>query len=77
MLTRFLRALVLTTGVYSLLLWLYVVGRLVFAGVDITYPFLDSVPGISIALVGVVSFVVSFLCALLYLTIWGWRGRTA
>jgi hypothetical protein len=74
--SRFPRALVLTTAVYSMLLWLYVVGRLVFSGVDVTYPFLDSVPGISIAAVGIAAFVVSFACTLVYLTLWGRFGMT-
>ncbi len=71
LLSRFIRALVLTIGLFSLLLWLYVAGRLIFAGVDVHYPFIDSVPGISIAMVGVGSFILSFVCILAYLTLWG------
>ena len=70
--SRFLRALVLTTGMFSLFLWMYVAGRLIFAGVDVNYPFLDRVPGISIAVVGAGSFMLSFVCILTYLTLW-WK----
>ena len=72
---QFLRALTLTIAIFSSLLWLYVAGSAIFAGVDVHYPFLDSVPGISISAVGVASFVLAFAATLIYLTFWGWKGK--
>ena len=69
--SRFFRALVLTTGVFSFLLWLYIVLRVLISGVDVHWPFVDSVPGLSISAMGAFSFGLSFLCMFLYLWLWG------
>jgi hypothetical protein len=70
---RFLRALVFTTWVYSTLLWLYIVVRVVVSGVDVHWPFFDSIPGISISLVGALAFCLSFVAIFVYLWIWGFK----
>ena len=73
--SRFLRALILTAWVSSFLLWLYIVLRVVVNGVDVHYPFLDSVRSISISAMGVFSFFVFFVSMFLYLWLWGpFRG---
>jgi hypothetical protein len=73
--SRFLRALVLTTWVFSSLLWLYIVVRVVINGVDPPAPFLGSVPSLSFSALGAFAFGLSFLSMFLYLWLWGrFRG---
>ena len=72
---RFLRALVLTAWVASFLMWLYIVLRVVFNGVDVHWPFVDSVPSVSISAVGAFSFSVFVVSMFLYLWLWGWFDR--
>ncbi len=69
--SRFLRALVLTTGVFSFLLWLYIVLRVVFNGANLFAPFIYSIPSIRIWVLGAVSFALCFLCTFVYLWLWG------
>ncbi len=69
--SRFFRALVLTGWVTGFLLWFYIVLRVVFNGVDVHWPFVDSVPSISISAVGAFSFGVFALSMFLYLWLWG------
>lgn len=69
--SRFLRALVLTTGVFSFLLWLYIVMRIVFTPVDMGAPFIRGVVLIPIWVLGALAFAVSFLSTFLYLWLWG------
>ncbi len=71
MASRFLRALFFCTWLYSLMLWLYIVARVVISGVDVHYPFVDSIPSISISEMGVASFLLSFVCLVIYMTFWG------
>ena len=71
----FLRALVLTTGVFSFLLWLYIILRIVFNHVNVMSAFIDRIP-ISFWVLGAFSFVVSFLCMLVYVWFWGRSVRT-
>ncbi len=73
--SRFLRSLVLTTFLFSFLLWLYVVLRIVVNGVDVHWPFVDSVPSISVSAVGAFSFGLSFLTLFVYLWLWGRSPR--
>jgi hypothetical protein len=68
---QFFRSFVLTTGIFSLLLWLYIVVRIVVSGVDVHWPFVDSVPAISISAMGAFAFGLSFLCTFVYLALWG------
>ncbi len=67
----FFRALIGTTWLFSSLLWLYIMLRIVFDGVDVHYPFIDRFPSISITMVGVGTFGLAFICMLTYLTLWG------
>jgi hypothetical protein len=71
MVSRFFRALVLTTWLYSLLLWLYIVARIVVNKVEMSDLFIDYVPHFTFLNVGVLSFVLSFVCMLTYLSLWG------
>jgi hypothetical protein len=71
MTSRILRALVFSTWLYSLMLWLYIVARVVISGVDVHYPFLDSIPSISISALGAASFLASFISMAIYFTFWG------
>ncbi len=65
------RALVATTWLFSMLLWLFVVARIVVDGVNVYWPFIDRFPLISISEVGVAAFILSFVCMFTYLTLWG------
>ncbi len=69
--SRFLHALVVTAWVASLLVWLYIVLRVVFNGVDVHWPFVDSIPSISISAVGALSFSVFVASTFVYLWLWG------
>ncbi len=69
--SRFLRSLVLTVWVFSLLLWLYIVVRIIVNGVDVHSPFVDSIPGMSFSATAAFSFVLSFLSMFTYLWLWG------
>ena len=67
MASRLFQALALTTWLYSLLLWLYVVARVAVSGVDVRWPFIDRIPYISITEVGAASYSLSFMSLLVYL----------
>ncbi len=67
-----LRALVLTTWLYSLLVWIYIVLRIVLNGVDVYEPFIDRYPYISILELAFLAFGVSFLSMFIYLLV-RWR----
>ncbi len=69
--SRFLRALVLTAWVGSLLVWLYVVARVVVNVVDVHWPFVDSVPSISVSAMGAFSFGLFCVSMFAYLWLWG------
>lgn len=66
---RFFRALVLTVGIFSFLLWLYIILRIVFNHVSMGADFIYGVR-ISFWVLGAISFVVSFLCTFVYLWLW-------
>ena len=72
---RIPRALLLTTWLYSLLLWLYIVVRITVDRVDLLDPFIDAVPSLSFLRLGLISFVLSFICLFIYLAIWGVPGE--
>jgi len=72
MASRFFRALVLSAWLYSLMLWLYIVARILISGADVHYPFVDSIPSISISAMGVASFLLSFVSMAVYFTLW-WK----
>jgi hypothetical protein len=73
--SQLFRSLVLTTWFFSLLLWLYVVARIVVDDVDAHEPFVDNVRSVSFQAVGAFAFVLSFLSMFLYLWLWGRFGR--
>ncbi len=54
-----------------MLLWLYIVIRIAVNGVDVHWPFVDSIQSISISDVGAFAFGLSFLSMFLYLAVWG------
>jgi surface polysaccharide O-acyltransferase-like enzyme len=70
--SRVLRALVLSLWLYSFLAWLYVVLRIVVSRVDLSTPFIDKIPFISIWVFGMMMFIVSFVAMFVYLAVW-WR----
>ena len=65
------RAVVLSTWLYSLLLWLYIVARIIISRVSVYSRFLDPVPFFTFITLGIISFAVSFICLIVYLAIWG------
>ena len=69
--SRFLRALTLTTAVFSFLLWLYIVLRIVFNHVNVRSPFISSIPSLSFWVLGGLAFALSFGATLVYLWLWG------
>jgi hypothetical protein len=75
--SRFLRALVLTAGVFSFLLWLYIVLRVVFNHVNVMSPFIYRIPSLSFWVLGAWSFAMGFACTFVYLWLWGRFGRSS
>jgi hypothetical protein len=71
---RFVRATLLTTSVFSFLLWVYLVLRIVVNHASFDSTFIDAfLPWFTFYRLGVISFVVSAGSLLLYLTIF-WKG---
>jgi hypothetical protein len=70
--SRALRALFLAIWAYSMLAWLYIVLRIVVSKVEMSAPFIDAYPWISIWQTGAVTFVISFVAMFVYLAVW-WR----
>lgn len=68
------RAIVLSTWLYSLLFWLYVVARITINNIDPNDRFISRVPYITFFTVGVLSFALSFICLVVYLTNWEFGG---
>lgn len=73
--SQLLRSLVLTVFVFSFLLWLYIVLRVVINHVDPPSSFLNSFPSVSVSAVGAFAFGLSALCMFVYLWLWGWFRR--
>ncbi len=74
LLSRFLRAVVLSTCLYSLLFWAYLCFRVVFTWSEVVYwsnPFIDALPMFTFLYMGIMSFCLSFVCLIIYLTFWG------
>ena len=61
------KAAFLTLGLYSFLVWLYVVARIVFDYVDVDILFFNSVPFLTFAELGIISFVFSMIFIFMYL----------
>lgn len=72
--SRFLRALVLTTALFSFAAWIYVVLRVVVNNIDPPRPFLNGVPSVSFLAVGAFAFGLSALSTFVYLWLWGRFG---
>lgn len=74
MLSRFLRAVVISTCIYSLLFWAYLCFRVVFTWSEVVYwsnPFIDAYPMFTFLNLGIISFSLSFASLIIYLTFWG------
>ncbi len=74
--SRLLRALVLTVAVFSFLLWLYIVFRVVFNHVNVGSAFIYRIPSLSFWVLGAWSFAVCFVSTFVYVWLWGRFGRT-
>jgi len=64
---KIIKALLITTWLYSLLLWFYIVVRITIDGVNMYHPFITSIPYLSFFSIGVISFALSFICLFIYL----------
>lgn len=69
----FLKGLVLATWLYSLLLWVYIVMRIVFSNVHMSSVFIDGIPNITFLNLGIFSFCLSFASLIIFVTFWGRR----
>ena len=67
----FAKALILSVWLYSLLLWFYIVLRIVFNNVPMFNRFIGSLPFLTFYSLGVISFALSFVSLTIYLTVWG------
>ena len=70
-----LRAIILSFWLYSLLFWLYIVARIVINRVNPTSRFIPSVPFFTFMNLGVSTFILSFVCLIVYLSVWGFRDE--
>ena len=68
---KLLKALLLTTWLYSLLLWFYIVLRITINRVGLYNLFINSVPYLTFFTLGIISFSLSFLSLFAYLTLFG------
>ncbi len=69
--SRVLRAFILSVGVYSFLVWLYVAARVVTNDHIVFDPVILSLPYVNFWQLGAISFLVSFICMFIYLALWG------
>lgn len=72
--SRLLRALLLTGWLYGLLLWLYIIMRILGEDVLLFMSFLDFIPWLLYWQLGALSFLFSAACMLTYLYYWGFSG---
>lgn len=72
--SRFLRALVLSIWAYSFLFWAYVCFRLTIGQVIPFDPFIEGVPFFSFYITGIITFVISFLSMVIYMSVWGFSS---
>ncbi len=61
------KALLITVGFFSFLFWIYVVARVLISHVRLYNPFISFIPFLSFFTVGIISFLVSFVCFFAYL----------
>ncbi|MGD0805810.1 MAG: hypothetical protein ABSA11_17245 [Candidatus Bathyarchaeia archaeon] len=72
---KIVKALLLTTWLYSLLLWFYIVVRITVDGVSLNSLFIDGVPHLTFFTLGMISFTLSFICLFAYLILNGLPGE--
>ena len=63
-----IKAIFLTLSMYTFLLWLYIIGRIIFNRVRLDSPFIDGVPFLSFWILGAIAFILSMVFTYLYLT---------
>jgi hypothetical protein len=68
---KFLRALLLTTWLYSLLLWFYIVVKITIDQVDMNLRFISAIPYLTFYRLGMISFALSSISLFTYLYIFG------
>ena len=61
------KALFVTLWVHSLLVWLYIVARIVVNHVRLNSPFIDAVPLLTFTALGIIAFVSSMIFMFMYL----------
>ncbi len=61
------KALFLTLWVHSLLVWLYVVSRIIVNHVPLNSPFIDAIPFLTFTVLGIIAFVLSMIFMFMYL----------
>jgi hypothetical protein len=74
LITRFIKAAVLATWLYSLLFWAYVSARIIFTTTVTVYPsdpIINAWPHFTFLNMGIFMFMLSFLSLIVYLTVWG------
>ena len=72
--SRFQKAVVISIWLYSLLFWAYICIKIVFTTSEVVYfsnLFIDTIPGLTFLNLGISSFLLSFICLIIYLTVWG------
>jgi hypothetical protein len=65
-----IKALLLTTWLYSLLLWFYIVVRITIDKVELNSRFINFVPYLTFFTLGMISFSLSFISLFTYLTLY-------
>ena len=70
-----LRAIILSFWLYSLLFWLYIVARIIINRVNPASRFIPLVPFFTFMNLGVSTFILSFVCLIVYLSVWGFRDE--
>jgi hypothetical protein len=73
---RVIKAFLLTTWLYSLLLWLYIVARITTKGDLLFDRFIESIPYLTFYTLGMISFALSFISLFIYLAVWGIPGES-
>ena len=61
------KAVFLTFSLYTFLLWLYIVARIIFSRVPMNDLFIDGVPFFTFAILGAIAFIFSMMFTYLFL----------
>jgi hypothetical protein len=75
--SRLLRALLLTGWLYGLLLWLYIIMRILGEDILLFMSFIDFIPWLLYWQLGALSFLFSAACMLTYLYYWGFSSAAS